>query len=179
MIFTETKLAGAYLIQSEEIADERGFFARVWCQDELKTKGLDSNLVQCNISYNKIKGTVRGMHYQIAPYQEVKLVRCTQGAIYDIIIDIRANSPTFKQWIGVKLTASNRYILYIPKDFAHGFQTLTDNTEVLYQMSQFYKPEAARGIRWDDPSFDISWLVPITLISEKDKHYPDFEIIAT
>ena len=176
MIFTETKLAGAYLIQPEIKTDERGFFARVWCQNEFQEKGLDSNLVQCNISYNKIKGTVRGMHYQIAPYQEVKLVQCTQGAIYDIIIDIRPDSPTFKQWVGVELTASNRYILYIPKDFAHGFQTLTDNTEVFYQMSQFYQPEAARGIRWDDPSFDMNWLVPITLISEKDKHYPEFSI---
>lgn len=176
MIFTETKLAGAYLIQPELKTDERGFFARVWCQQEFQAQELESNLVQCNISYNKIKGTLRGMHYQITPYQEVKLVRCTQGAIYDIIIDLRPDSPTFKQWLGIELTASNRYLLYIPKGFAHGFQTLTDDTEVFYQMSQFYQPEAARGIRWNDPSFDLSWLVPITIISEKDKHYPDFKL---
>lgn len=145
------------MIDIDSHEDERGFFARSWCEDEFKRHGLNPRLVQCNISFNKKRGTLRGMHYQIAPFPEAKLVRCTMGAIYDVIIDLRQNSPTFKQWMSVELTAENRRALYIPEDFAHGFQTLTDHTEVFYQMSEFYHPECARGVRWDDPVFAIEW----------------------
>lgn len=172
MIFIETKLKDSYIIELEKITDERGFFARSWCQKEFEKYGLNSNLVQCNISYNKTKGTLRGMHYQIEPYPEAKLVRCTQGAIYDVIIDLRSNSPTFKQWIGIELTAKNHKMLYIPKGFAHGFQTLEDDSEVFYQMSEFYHPECARGVKWNDPSFNIQWLLTENLtISERDLSY--------
>jgi dTDP-4-dehydrorhamnose 3,5-epimerase len=175
MILTETKLKGSYLIEPKKIADERGFFARSFCQKEWQKYGLNLNLVQCNISYNKTKGTLRGMHYQIEPYPEAKSVRSTQGVIYDVIIDLRRNSSTFKQWIGVELTAKNHKMLYIPEGFAHGFQTLEDDTEVFYQMSEFYHPECAKGIRWNDPNFEIKWLLTENLIiSEKDQNYPDF-----
>ena len=173
MKFTETKLKGAYVIEVEPIADERGFFARSWCQKEFAEHGLNPNLVQCNISFNLKKGTLRGMHYQAKPHEEVKLVRCTMGAVYDVIIDLRSESPTFKQWVGVELTADNRKMLYIPEGMAHGFQTLVDNTEVFYQMSEFYHSESATGLRWDDPEFKIEWLIKQDLvISEKDKFYP-------
>jgi len=173
MIFVETKLKGAYLIELEPIADERGFFARSWCQQEFEVHGLNQNMVQCNISFNKKKGTMRGMHYQVAPHEEAKLVRCTKGAIYDVIIDLRPNSSTFKQWIAVELTAENYKMLYIPEGFAHGFQSLADNTEVFYQMSAFFHPESARGIRWDDPAFKIEWPENEQIISEKDLQYPN------
>ncbi len=173
MIFTETKLKGTYIIELEPIADERGFFARSWCQQEFEAHGLNPNLVQCNISFNKKKGTLRGMHYQVAPHEEVKLVRCTKGAIYDVMIDLRPQSSTFKQWIAVELTAENHKMLYIPEGFAHGFQSLADNTEVFYQMSAFYHPECARGIRWDDPAFKIEWPQNERIISEKDLQYPN------
>lgn len=157
MIFTETKLKGAYVIELERIEDERGFFARSWCQKEFEEHGLNSRLVQCNISFNKKKGTLRGMHYQAGPYEEAKLVRCTRGAIYDVIIDLRPDSDTFKQWIAEELSAKNQKMLYIPEGFAHGFQTLENDSEVFYQMSEFYHPECARGVRWDDPTFRIIW----------------------
>ena len=147
MKFIETKLAGAYIIELDLIKDTRGFFARSWCQEEFAKHGLNPNLVQCNISFNHQKGTLRGMHYQIKPHEEAKLVRCTQGKIYDVIIDLRTNSTTYKQWFGVELSAANRKMLYIPEGFAHGFQTLEDHSEVFYQMSNFYHPESARGIR--------------------------------
>jgi dTDP-4-dehydrorhamnose 3,5-epimerase len=173
--FTETQLKGAYIIEPELIRDERGFFARSWCQKEFTERGLNPNLVQCNISFNLKKGTLRGMHYQAKPYEEAKLVRCTMGAIYDVIIDLRPESPTFKQWVAVELTAENRKMLYIPEGMAHGFQTLVDNTEVFYQMSEFYHPESATGVRWDDPIFRIIWLETSSMIiSEKDKSYPNF-----
>lgn len=173
MIFTETKLKGAYIIEIETIKDERGFFGRSWCQKEFSERGLNPNLVQCNISFNLKKGTLRGMHYQAKPDEEAKLVRCTMGAIYDVIIDLRPESPTFKQWVAVELTAENRKMLYIPEEMAHGFQTLVDNTEVFYQMSDFYRSESATGLRWDDPEFKIEWLIKEDLvISEKDKYYP-------
>ena len=173
MKFTETKLKGAYIIEIEPITDERGFFARSWCQKEFTERGLNANLVQCNISFNPKKGTLRGMHYQAKPYEEAKLVRCTMGAIYDVIIDLRPESSTFKQWVAVELTAENRKMLYIPEGMAHGFQTLVDNTEVFYQMSEFYHSESATGLRWDDPEFKIEWLIKEDLvISEKDKYYP-------
>ena len=177
MKFTETKLKGAYIIEPELIKDERGFFARSWCQKEFTERGLNHNLVQCNISFNHKKGTLRGMHYQAKPYEEAKLVRCTMGAIYDVIIDIRLESLTFKQWVAVELTAENRKMLYIPEGMAHGFQTLVDNTEVFYQMSEFYHSESATGLRWDDPTFGIVWpQASQIIISEKDKSYPNFTL---
>ncbi len=176
MIFNPTKLKGAYLIELEKREDERGFFARSWCQREFEAHGLNPRLVQCNISFNKKKGTLRGMHYQAPPYQEAKLIRCTAGAIYDVIIDLRQNSETYKEWIAVELTAENRKMLYVPEGFAHGFQTLMDNTEVFYQMSEFYIPPYSRGIRWNDPQFKIIWPeAEERVISLKDQTYPDFE----
>ncbi|MCK4826502.1 dTDP-4-dehydrorhamnose 3,5-epimerase, partial [bacterium] len=154
MIFTETQLRGAYIIEIEKLKDNRGFFARTWCQKEFEEHGLTPRVVQANVSSNKKKGTLRGMHYQIAPYEETKLVRCTRGAIYDVIIDLRPASPTYTQWVGVELTADNYKMLYVPENFAHGFQTLEDNTEVTYQVSQFYTPGSESGIRWGDPAFD-------------------------
>ena len=177
MIFQPTKLSGAYTIQIERLSDERGFFARSWCQHEFEEHGLDPNLAQCNISYNKQRGTMRGMHYQVAPYEEAKLVRCTSGAIYDVIIDLRADSPTFMQHVGVVLTPDDRNMLYVPEGFAHGFLTLEDDTEVFYQMSEFFAPGAARGFRWNDPAFAIDWPEPVVVISERDQTYPDFELI--
>jgi len=174
MIFTETSLKGAFLIEPERLEDERGFFARTWCQREFEAHGLNSRLVQCNISFNKKMGTLRGMHYQVAPYEEARLVRCTQGAIYDVIIDLRPESSTFKQYIAAVLTAQNRTMLYVPEGFAHGFLTLEDNTEVFYQMSEFYAPEYARGVRWNDPAFGIQWPAEIQVISDRDQNYPDF-----
>jgi dTDP-4-dehydrorhamnose 3,5-epimerase len=171
MIFTETKLKGSFIIDIEPREDERGFFARSWCEDEFKQHGLNTRLVQCNISFNKKRGTLRGMHYQAAPFAEAKVVRCTMGAIYDVIIDLREDSPTFKQWISVELTAENRRALYVPENFAHGFQTLTDNAEVFYQISEFYRPEYARGIRWNDCAFGVEWPVETLIISQKDADY--------
>ncbi len=176
MIFTETKLKGSFIIEPEKLKDERGFFARTWCKRELETHGLNQNLVQCNISYNKEKGTLRGMHYQEAPHEEARLVRCTMGAICDVIIDLRPDSQTYKQWLSEELTVENRKMFYVPEGFAHGFITLEDDTEVFYQMSEFYAPECARGIRWNDPVFDIKWPADITIISEKDAQYPDYTI---
>ena len=171
MIFTETKLRGAFVIEPERFEDDRGFFARTWCVREFETHGLDTRLVQCGVSYNKRKGTLRGMHYQVAPHAETKLVRCTRGAIYDVIIDLREDSSTFRQWVTVELTAQNRRMLYIPEGFTHGFQTLADDTEVFYQISEFYHPESARGVRWDDPAFGITWPETAKMISERDKTY--------
>ncbi len=175
MIFTETPLKGAYIIELERIEDERGFFARSWCAAEFAEHGLNPNLAQCNLSFNKKKGTLRGMHYQAAPHEEAKLVRCTKGAIYDVIIDLRPDLPTFKQWFGVELTAENRKALYIPEGFAHGFQTVKDNTEVFYQMSEFYHPESDRGVRYDDPAFGIEWSSANITVSPKDISRPLFE----
>lgn len=174
MIFTETKLKGAYIIESERLSDERGFFARTWCQKEFQIHGLNTNVVQCNISYNKKKGTLRGMHYQAAPWEETKLVRCTAGAIHDVIIDLRPNSITYKEWISVELTAENRKMLYIPDGFAHGLLTLQDDTEVFYQMSGRYSAEHARGVRWNDPAFGVQWPAEVSTISDKDSRFADF-----
>jgi dTDP-4-dehydrorhamnose 3,5-epimerase len=174
MIFTETTLKGAFVIEPECRHDERGFFARTWCQHEFAAKGLPPQWVQCNISFSRQRGTLRGMHYQAPPYEEAKLVRCTMGAIYDVIIDLRAKSPTFRQWLAVELTADNRRMLFIPQGFAHGFQTLAHDTEVFYQMSQFYAPEYARGVRWDDPAFRVWWPAEKRIISERDRGFPDF-----
>jgi dTDP-4-dehydrorhamnose 3,5-epimerase len=176
MKFTETKLKGAYVIELDEIGDSRGFFARSWCQEEFATMGLNSNLVQCNISFNLHEGTLRGMHYQIAPYEEAKLVRCTAGAIHDVIIDLRPSSETYKMWVAIELTAKNRKGLYIPEGIAHGFQTLEDYSEVFYQMSEFYHSESARGVKWDDLAFSINW-PPCSsrVISDRDLGYANFE----
>lgn len=175
MIFTETKLKGAYVIEVEKLEDERGFFARTWCQKEFEAHGLNIRMKQCDISYNKHKGTLRGMHYQSYPYEEAKLVRCTTGAIYDVIIDLRPESSTFKQWVAITLTENNHKMLYIPEGFAHGFQTLEEDTEVFYQMSEFYVSEYAKGIRWNDPAIGIEWpQVCERIISTKDRQYPDF-----
>jgi dTDP-4-dehydrorhamnose 3,5-epimerase len=174
MIFTETKLKGAFLIEPERREDERGFFARIWCQREFEAQGLKVTWVQCNISFNRQKGTLRGMHYQAAPYEEAKLVRCTRGGLYDVIVDLRPRSSTFKQWVAVELTADNGRMLFVPEGFAHGFQTLADATEVFYQMSAFHAPDYARGVRWNDPTFDIAWPEDERIISDRDRNYPDF-----
>ncbi len=175
MKYTPLPLLGAYLIELDCIEDERGFFARSFCAREFEKQGLDPQLVQCNISFNKTKGTLRGMHYQSGDKGEAKLVRCTKGSIYDVIIDLRAESPTFKQWIGTELSSENRKMYYIPQGFAHGFQTLQHDSEVFYQMSAYFAPEYAQGIRWNDPQFGIIWPQPTpTLISEKDQQYADF-----
>jgi len=174
LIFTETKLAGAFVIEQERRTDERGFFARTFCQREFEAHGLKTQVVQCNVSFNRRKGTLRGMHYQAAPFAEAKLVRCTSGSIYDVIIDLRPSSATFKKYFAAELSAGNGRMLYIPEDFAHGFQTLQDDTEVFYQMAQSYSAEHARGVRWNDPAFGIAWPECERIIIERDKNYPDF-----
>jgi len=174
MKFIETRLKGAFIIEPERLEDERGFFARTFCQKEFEGHGLNPKMVQCNISYNKYKGTLRGMHYQAAPMAEAKLVRCTRGTIYDVIIDLRPESPTYCQWLAEELNADNSKMIYIQEGFAHGFQTLDDDTEVFYQMSEFYSPEHARGLRWDDPVFGIEWPLNTKIISEKDKKYTNY-----
>jgi dTDP-4-dehydrorhamnose 3,5-epimerase len=174
LIFTETKLAGAFVIELERHTDERGFFARTFCQQEFEAHGLKAEVAQCNVSFNKRKGTLRGMHYQAAPFAEAKLVRCTAGSIYDVIIDLRPASATFKRHFAVELSAENHRMLYIPEDFAHGFQTLVDDTEVFYQMAQRYSAERARGVRWNDPAFGIEWPKGERIIIERDQNYPDF-----
>lgn len=174
MKFGEVGLPGVRIVEPERMADERGFFARTWCRREFENAGLDRNLVQCSISYNRHRGTLRGMHYQTAPSAEAKLVRCTTGAIYDVALDLRRNSPTYKQWRSVELTADNRRALYIPAGLAHGFLTLCDESEVLYQISEFYAPEHARGVRWNDPAFGIQWPGEVVVMSERDRSYPDF-----
>lgn len=174
MIFKETNLNGAYIIEPERLEDERGFFARTWCQREFQEHGLNPRLVQCNISFNHKRGTLRGMHYQLAPYEEAKLVRCTKGAIYDVIIDLRPDSQTFKDYLAVVLSAEDRKMLYIPERFAHGFITLEDNTEIFYQMSEFYSAERARGFRWNDSAFGIQLPLEVVVISDRDRNYSDF-----
>ena len=174
MIFEETKLPGAFIIRLEKREDERGFFARSWCQNEFEEHGLASHIVQANVSFNKQRGTLRGMHWQVSPHAETKLVRCTTGAIYDVAVDLRPDSPTYKQWIGVELTARNYTMLYVPEQFAHGFQTLEDNAEVTYQVSASYAPGAERGARYNDPAFGIQWPLDARVISEKDRNWPDF-----
>ena len=171
MKFIETKLKGAFIIEPERKEDERGFFARTFCQDEFSDHRLNPKIVQCNISFNKKKGTLRGMHYQVAPYEEAKLVRCTKGAIYDVVIDLRPGSITFKQWLALDLTTENCRMFYIPEGFAHGFQVLEDDSEVFYQMSESYHPKCAMGIKWDDPAFGIKWPIDKIIISDKDNSY--------
>src|SRR4051812_43835121 len=172
MRFIETQLKGALVVEPELIKDERGHFARTWSREEFAARGLNSRLAQCSSSYNRLRGTLRGMHYQIAPHGEAKLVRCTAGAIYDVIVDLREGSPTRSKWIGVELSGGNRRMVYVPEGFAHGYQTLENDTEVFYQVSECYHPECARGVRWDDPAFGIEWPLEISVISERDRSHP-------
>ncbi len=175
MVFKETDLAGAYVIELEKIGDQRGFFARAWCQEEFEKQHLSYRFVQCNLSFNIQRNTLRGMHYQSAPFEEVKIVRCTSGAVLDVIIDLRIESLTYLKWIGVELTSDNHKMLYVPENFAHGYLTLTEDAEVFYQVSQYYSPDHERGLRWNDPAFKIEW--PIdgeVVISDKDRNWPDF-----
>jgi dTDP-4-dehydrorhamnose 3,5-epimerase len=172
--FIETPLRGAFLVKPATFTDERGFFARTWSQREFEDRGLDGTLVECNVSFNTRAGTLRGMHYQAAPDAQVKLVRCTRGAIHDVIIDLRPESPTFKQWFAAQLTARNQHMLYVPEGFAHGFQTLEDDSEILYQMGAYYAPDAGRGVRWNDPAFGIDWPPAERAMNARDAGYPDF-----
>lgn len=174
MIFREIPLPGAWVLTPERFEDERGFFARTYCRRDFEARGLDPEIAQCSVSCNHRRGTLRGLHFQAAPHEEVKLVRVTRGAIWDVIVDVRPDSPTFRQHFAVVLSAEEGNQLYIPKGMAHGFQTLADGTEVFYQISAFYAPEAARGYRWDDPAFAIPWPEPVTVISEKDRNLPLF-----
>ena len=175
MIFRETKLQGAFIIELQRLEDERGFFSRSFCRHEFAERGLNPDVAQCNISFNRDAGTLRGMHYQEAPHAEDKLVRCSRGSLYDVIVDLRRESPTFTQWIALELTGDNGRMLYVPKGCAHGFQTLENNTEVFYQMSEFYHPESARGVRWNDPAFGIQWPAGVqVIISERDRNWPDY-----
>lgn len=174
MKFTELPLAGAFLIDMEPVRDARGMFARAWCRREFEERGLSTMTEQCNVSFNLRRGTLRGLHYQAAPHEEIKLIRCTRGAVYDVIVDLRPASPTFTRWFGTELTAENRRMLYLPKGMAHGFLTLRPGTEVYYQMSTAYAPDAVRGVRWNDPAFGIVWPGPVEVISERDRTFPDF-----
>jgi len=174
VLFRETELPGAFVIELQRYEDERGFFARSWCPKEFEAHGLNPRTVQCNVSFNKVKGTLRGMHYQVAPCAEAKLVRCTRGTIYDVIIDLRHGSATYKQHVSEVLSSDNYKALFVPEGLAHGFQILEDNSEVLYQMSEFYSPEDQRGLRYNDPAFKINWPIDVTMISDRDRKYEDF-----
>ena len=176
MEFSETKLPGAFLISMRKIQDHRGFFARGWCQEEFSTHGLTPNMVQLNVGFSHKKGTVRGLHYQLPPHAEAKFVRCTRGAIFDVIVDVRPDSPTRGQWLGAELTADNGLMLYAPEGFAHGYQTLAEDTEAYYLTSAFYAASAARGVRYDDPAFGVSWPLPVSVVSDADTAWPDYSI---
>ena len=171
MLFTESPIRGIFLIEPERRIDERGFFARTWCQREFNAQGLNPCVAQCNTSLSHERGTLRGLHYQVAPHAEEKLVRCVRGAIFDVAVDLRADSPTVHQWFGAELSADNRQMLYVPQGCAHGYLTLTADTEVLYQVSEFYDPQAERGVRWNDPQFGIVWPEPARVISPKDSSF--------
>jgi dTDP-4-dehydrorhamnose 3,5-epimerase len=175
MIFTESPLSGAFVVELERLRDERGFFARSYCAEEFAARGLGPELRQCSVSYNARKGTLRGLHYQEAPHEEHKLVRCTAGAVFDVMVDIRPRSPTYRQWFGAELTFDNRVSLFIPPGFAHGFVTLTDHAEVYYMISVAHAPQSSRGVRWNDPAFAIAWPVLPAVISARDAAYPLLE----
>ena len=172
MKFIETPLAGLYVLEIEPLNDDRGFFARSFCVQDFQAHGLEGAVVQCNISFNEKAGILRGLHFQAAPHEEAKLVRCTRGAIYDVAVDVRPDSRTYLKWFAAELTSENRRMMYIPQGFAHGFQTLADKSEVFYLMSEFYHPESARGLRWDDPTLGITWPLANRIISDKDRTYP-------
>ncbi len=176
MIFTSTEIEGAYVVDLDRLGDERGFFARSWCRQEFTEQGLVADLVQANIAFTRHQGTLRGMHYQATPHEEAKLVRCTRGAAYVVALDLRRSSPSWTRWISAELTADNRRALYVPPGCAQGYQTLVDDTEAFYQMSSFYAPKAAKGIRYDDPQFKISWPLPVTMISDRDRDWPDYPL---
>lgn len=176
MRFIETPLEGAYAIELEAIEDERGYFARTFCTREFESQRLVTEFVQCSISYNRLKGTIHGMHYQNPPGAETKLVRCTRGAVFDVMVDIRRRSPSYREWYALELTAENRMMLYIPEGFAHGFQTLVDDTEVFYQISEYYIPECALGLRWDDPALKIEWPLEVGIISNRDRTYRNMDV---
>lgn len=175
MKISPTAIAGAKLVELERHEDERGFFARSYCEREFEAAGLPARVAQCNVSFNRSRGTLRGMHFQRAPHAEAKLVRCTRGSIYDVIVDLRKASPSYLKWFAVTLSAENQRALFIPEDVAHGFQTLEDSSEVFYQMSAFYHPEAASGVRWNDPAFRIEWPIDRPIVSARDAGYPDFK----
>lgn len=174
MTFEQTPLPGLFLVEPEKHRDSRGFFARSYCREEFLERGLNPEVAQCNISYSALRGTLRGMHYQEAPHREAKLVRCTSGAIFDVVIDLRKDSPTLFRHFAARLDAGSHRMLFVPEGFAHGFITLEDRSEVFYQMSEFHRPEAARGIRWDDPAFRIAWPIQPVVLSERDRSYPDY-----
>ncbi len=174
MIFSETKLPGVFIVDIQKLEDERGFFARTWCKRTFAERGLSFDLAQCSVSFNRKRGTLRGMHYQTEPCAEAKLVSCTAGAIYDVVLDLRPDSPTFTEWIAVELSAGNCRMVYVPENCAHGFQTLEDNTTIAYQISEFYAPEYSKGVRWNDPAFKIEWPEANRIISSRDAAYPDF-----
>lgn len=177
MIFTETELKGAYVIESERFEDERGFFAPSFSEREFEARGLASRFVENNVSYNRRRGTLRGLHYQAAPHGQAKLVRCTRGSVFDVAVDLRPNSSTFRRWVSVLLTQENRLMFYVPGDMAHGFQTLEDDTEIFYQVSDFYLPKAYMGLRWDDPAFGINWPLPEErVIIQRDESYSHFKL---
>jgi dTDP-4-dehydrorhamnose 3,5-epimerase len=169
-------LSGAYLIELDLVSDERGFFARTWCAEEFERFGLNPKLVQCSISWNARRGTLRGLHYQTEPYAEAKLIRCCSGAIYDVIVDLRPASPTYGKWIAAELTSENRQMLYVPEGFAHGFQTLLDDAEISYQVSASYQPDYARGVRWNDPAFGIEWPMSDPILSARDRAFTDHKL---
>jgi dTDP-4-dehydrorhamnose 3,5-epimerase len=177
MIFRETKLKGSFVIEGERYEDERGYFSPIWSAHQFEAHGLVPSVAECNVSFNSKKGTLRGMHFQNQPFAQAKLVRCARGAVYDVALDLRPESETFKQWIAVNLTANNSLMFYIPKGFAHGFQTLEDESEVVYQMSDVYNPEAAGGVRWNDPTFGIKWPDAERIIIARDRDYPDFPCV--
>jgi dTDP-4-dehydrorhamnose 3,5-epimerase len=171
MMFTETELSGVFIVEPEILEDERGFFARSWAPSEFASRGLNPRLAQCNLSFNIHRGTVRGMHFQVKPHEEVKLVRCTRGRVFDVAVDLRPHAATRYHWVAVELTQDNHRMLYIPEGFAHGYQTLDDATELCYQVSEYYHVESARGLRWDDPRLGIQWPLPVTLVSRRDREF--------
>jgi dTDP-4-dehydrorhamnose 3,5-epimerase len=175
--FVETDLSGAFVVELERAEDERGFFARSWCSAEFAEMGLNASIVQCNVSYNRRRGTLRGLHFQVSPHEEAKLVRCTRGAMYDVIVDLRPESATQYAWFGIELSADNHRMIYVPEGFAHGFQTLVDDTEVFYQMTAEYRAASARGLRWNDPSLGITWPISNPVVSARDAGYPLLQVV--
>lgn len=174
MTFSETKLKGAFVVAMKKIEDHRGYFARAWCREEFATHGLNPNVVQLNTASSRVKGTLRGLHYQESPHHEAKLIRCTRGSIYDVIVDLRPDSPTHRQWVGIELTADNGLMLYAPEGFAHGYQTLADETDMYYTASMPYAPGSARGVAYNDPAFGIAWPLPVAVISTQDQNWPAY-----